>query len=104
MRQRQEDDVVTGQHVGRGRLEDPLGQRGQVRLEGRRAAGPRCAAAVTAPTSTPRVPEQQPQQLPAGVPAGAGDRDPDLRHLHDYTVTFIFMHTGFEVAGPGWTC
>ena len=33
VRQGQEDDVVTGQHVGGGRLQDPLGQRGQVGLQ-----------------------------------------------------------------------
>ena len=41
VRKGEEDDVVTGQHVGGRRLEDPLGERGQVGLQDAERAPPR---------------------------------------------------------------
>ena len=79
VRQAQEHHVVAGQDPDRGLLEDPVGQRQQVRLEGaQRLAG--VAARRQRADLHVRVGEEQAEQLAAGVPAGAGDGDPDLRH------------------------
>ena len=82
--QRQEDDVVTGERLHGRRLEHPLAQRYQVRLE-QPSGWPALLAAVRAPISTPGWPRQQAQQLATGVPAGTGDRDGPPAHAHDYT-------------------
>ena len=52
VRKGEEDDVVTGQHVGGRRLQDPLGQRGQVGLEDPERPPPRWTRPVRAPIST----------------------------------------------------
>ena len=92
VRQRQEHHVVAGEGLGAGRLEDPLGQRREVRLEGAEGL-PRVAGAGERADLDARVPEQQAQQLAAGVPARSGHRCSYLRHVHDYTVACIFMRT-----------
>ena len=84
VRQRQEDDVVAGERLEVGRLEDPVGQRHQVRLEAaERLAGVRGAGQGA--DLDVGVAEQEAQQLATGVPAGSGDRDTCPRHVHDYT-------------------
>ena len=84
MRQREDDDVVAGQRLERGRLDDAVREREQMGLEGAErlagARGPGQRAHAHA-----RVSQQQSQHLAAGVPARAGDRHGDVRHLHDYT-------------------
>ena len=84
VRQGQEHHVVTGERLGVGGLEDPLGQRREVRLEGAERL-PRVAGAGERADLDARVPEQQAQQLAAGVPARSGHRCSYLRHVHDYT-------------------
>ena len=74
MRQGQEDDVVPGEDVDVGRLEHPLGQRDEVRLE-RAERLPGVAGAGQGADLDLGVPEQQAQQLTTGVPTGSGDRD-----------------------------
>ena len=77
MRQRQEDDVVAGEGLGAGLLEDPVGQRDQVWLEGAEGLAGVAAGGERADLDL-GMPEQQAQQLAAGVPAGSGDCDPGL--------------------------
>ena len=80
MRQGQEDDVVAGERLRAGLLEDPVGERHQVRLEAtERLAG--VAAGRQRADLDLGVAEQQAQQLTAGVPAGSGDRDLGPRHV-----------------------
>jgi hypothetical protein len=84
VRQGEEDDVVTGQHLDRGLLQHPVRERQEVRLQGPepltgvRARGDRADLHVG-------MSEQQPEHLSTGVPAGSGDRRPALRHVHDHT-------------------
>ena len=98
VRQGQEDHVVAGQGLDGGLLEDPLGQRHEVRLEAaerlRRVGGTGQRADLDL-----GVGQQQPQQLTAGVPAGSGDRDPGPGHVHDYTYVCMCMQT--RVASVG---
>ena len=80
MRQREDDDVVAGERVGGGRLEDPVGQRDEVRVVLAQPAAGRAGRGQRADLDL-RVTEQQPQQLAAGVPARARDADPDAHRL-----------------------
>ena len=83
VRQAEHDDVVAGEGLGGGRLEDAIGERAEVGLqhaEGLPGVGPAREGADL----DVGVAEQQPQHLPSGVPAGAGDGDGDW-HVHDYT-------------------
>ena len=50
------------QGVGRRGLEDPVGQRPQMRVDVARAASPACESAVTAPSSTVGVAQQEPER------------------------------------------
>ena len=93
MRQGEEHDVVTGEHLGGGGLEDPLGQRRQVGLQDTQRL-PRVGATGEGADLDPGMPEEQAQQLAAGVPTGSGDRDSRPAHLHDYTYDRIVMHIG----------
>lgn len=76
VRQGEEHDVVPGEHLGGGRLQDPPGEREEVRLErAERLPGVGVAGQRADPGAGVR--EQQPQQLPARVPARS-------RHCHSY--------------------
>ena len=94
MRQGEHDGVVAGEHLGRGVLEQAVGQRGQVRVDaaerlpgvGRGGEGPDLELGVL---------QQQAHDLTAGVPARPGDCD--TSHVHDYTESRDSMHTG---SGP----
>ena len=85
----EEDHVVAGERLDRGLLEDPVGQRHQVRLE-RAERLPGVGAGGHRADLDVGVAEQQPEHLAAGVPAGAGDRGCAFRHVHDYTLD---LHT-----------
>ena len=82
VRQGEHDGVVAGEHLGRGVLEQPVGQRGQVRVDaaerlpGVRRGGERTDLELG-------VLEEQAHDLTPGVPARPGDCDPS--HVHDYT-------------------
>ena len=80
VRQREEDDVVAGEHAGVGLVQDPVGQRQQMRLE-RAEPLPALELPVSAPISTSGCAEQQAQHLPARVPARSGHCRP-YRHVH----------------------
>ena len=90
VRQGEHDGVVAGEHLGRGVLEQPVGQRREVRVDaaerlpgvGRGGQGPDLELGVL---------EQQPHDLTAGVPARPGDCD--TSHVHDYTELRDSMHT-----------
>ena len=84
VREAEEDDVVAGEGLGVGRLEHPVGQRHQVRLEGAEGLAGVGAAGQRADLDLGMA-EQQAQHLAAGVPTGSGDGDPLPRHVHDYT-------------------
>ena len=75
MRKGQEHHVVAGQGLGGGLLEDPVGQRDQVRLEGAQELAGVAAGGQRADLDV-GMREQQAQQLTAGVPAGSGNGDP----------------------------
>src|SRR5262245_28168555 len=81
---------MAGQRLRSGRLQYPLGERRQVRLEGAEAlpgvGGTRQRAELDG-----RVAEQQAEQLATGVPTRSGHCDPLRRHAHDYTEIRIFM-------------
>jgi hypothetical protein len=95
VRQGEEDDVVALEDLRRRGLEDPLGERDEVGLERpEELAG--VAVGGQRPDLDRGVAEQQAQQLAAGVPTGSGDRDPHLRHPHDYTYLCMFMHIGIR--------
>ena len=72
MRQCEEDDVVAAQGVRRGRLEDPVTHRGEMRVDvaqplaglGVRRDGAELDVGVT---------QEEPDDLTPGVPARAGD-------------------------------
>ena len=89
MREAEDDDVVAGERLGGGRLEDAVGERQQVRLEaaeglaGVGARGQRADPGVG-------VAEEQAQHLAPGVPAGTGDGDGE-GHVHDYTCECMIM-------------
>ena len=74
VRQGEEDDVVTGQGLGVVALEDPVGERHQVRLQ-RAQRFPRVGAAGQGADPDVGVAEEQAQHLAAGVPTGTGDGD-----------------------------
>ena len=89
MRQAEEDHVVPGEHVEVGRLEHPVGERHQVRLEAaERLAG--VAAAGERPDLHPGVPQEEAEHLTPGVPAGSGHRH-TCRHVHDHTPDCMVM-------------
>ena len=82
MRQGEHDRVVAGEHLGRGVLEQPVGQRGQVRVDAaERLPGVRRGGEGT--DLEVGVLEEQAHDLTAGVPARPGDCD--ASHVHDYT-------------------
>ena len=82
MRQGEHDRVVAGEHLGRGVLEQPVGQRGQVRVDAaERLPGVRRGG--EGPDLEVGVLQQQAHDLTAGVPARPGDCD--TSHVHDYT-------------------
>ena len=89
VRQGEHDRVVAGEHLGRGVLEQPVGERGQVRVDaaqrlpGVRRRGERTDLELG-------VLQQQAHDLTAGVPARPGDCD--TSHVHDYTEFCTFMH------------
>ena len=74
MRECQEDHVVVLEGLGAGLLQDPVGQRDQVRLEGAEELAGVAACGERADLDL-GMREQQAQQLTAGVPAGSGDGD-----------------------------
>ena len=59
---------MPGQHLGGGRLEHPVGQRDQVRLEGAERLPGVGRAPVTAPTSTPGCPSSSRRSSPPAYP------------------------------------
>jgi len=71
--QGEEDDVVAGKGLGGGFGEDPVSERGQVRVV-LAEPGPGVAARGECPDLNVGVGEQEAQQFPSYVPAGAGDR------------------------------
>jgi hypothetical protein len=89
VRQREHDRVVAGEHLGRGVLEQPVGQRGQVRVDAAEKL-PGVGRGGQHPDLELGVLEQQPHDLPAGVPARPGDCD--TSHVHDYTEFLDSMH------------
>ena len=98
MRQAEEDDVVAGQHLGRGLLQHPVREREQVRLE---AAEPRAGVGAAGERADLDlgVGEQQPEDLAAGVAAGTGDGD-GVRHVHDHTDSCMLSDN--PGASRGW--
>ena len=74
---------MTGERGHRGVLEDPVGERQEVRLQGGQRL-PRVGPAGQGADPHGGVTEQEAQHLAAGVPTGTGDCDGD-RHMHDYT-------------------
>ncbi|SCD34218.1 hypothetical protein GA0115253_1000911 [Streptomyces sp. Termitarium-T10T-6] len=68
MREREEDDVVPGEHLGGGGLQHPAGQGPQVRLE-RTERLPDVGVPGESADLDLRVCEQKTEQLPAGVSA-----------------------------------
>ncbi|CCH71807.1 hypothetical protein BN11_110027 [Nostocoides australiense Ben110] len=83
VREGEEDDVVPGQHLCRGVLEQAVAQRRQVRVD--RAQGlPGVAARRQRPDLHLGVREQQADELASRIPTRTRDRDP-YRHVHDYT-------------------
>ena len=87
MRQGQHHDVVTRERVGGGRLDDPVGQRHELRMVLAQAAAGRAGRGQRADLDLGMT-EEQPQQLATGVAARARDTDPDahglrLLHTHD---------------------
>ena len=90
VRQGEHDGVVAGEHLGGGVLEQPVGQRGQVRVDAaQRLAGVRRGGEGT--DLEVGVLQQQAHDLTAGVPARPGDCD--TSHVHDYTESLDSMHT-----------
>ena len=82
MRQGQEHHVRLAERLGRGRLEDPVGELREVRVqigERRAGAGPGAERAE----GELGMGEQQPEQLSPGVPARAGHR---RGHRHQTTI------------------
>ena len=90
---------MTGERLGAGLLEHPVGQRHQVRLEHARGARRRWSPPVRAPISTSGCAEQQSEDLAPGVPAGSGDGDTCARHVHDYTDRCMTGRTGVSPSG-----
>ena len=78
-------------------LEDPVGQRHQVRLERAEPLAGVGPAGEGADLDL-GVAQQQAQHLTPGVPAGSGDRDSAPRHVHDYTSSCMFMRHRVEPA------
>ena len=93
VRQAEEHHVVPGEHLDGGLLQDPVGQRHQVRLEGAERL-PRVGPGRDGPDLHVGMAEQQAQHLAAGVPARPGDRDSAFRHVHEYTLDCIFTQSG----------
>ena len=81
----EEHDVVAGEHLEGGRLEHPVGQRHEVRLEGAERL-PRVRAGRDRADLHVGMGQQQAEHLAAGVPTRPRDRDRPFRHVHDYTV------------------
>src|SRR3546814_14752677 len=77
VRQAEEDDVMTGQQGGIGGLQDPVGQRQQMRVmlaeAAARAGGAGECPDGQAPVRIGGMAEQQSEDLAAGVPPGPGD-------------------------------
>ncbi|CAM5259464.1 hypothetical protein SCYAM73S_03419 [Streptomyces cyaneofuscatus] len=73
VRQREEDDVVTAEHLRRRRLQHPVGQRQQMRLQ-RAQALPRVGVAGQGADLDLGVGHEQTQQLTARVPTRSGHR------------------------------
>ena len=74
VRQAEEDHVVAGEDLDGGVVEDPVGERQQVRLERAEALAGVGPGGERADLDL-GVPEQQAQHLAPGVPAGSGDGD-----------------------------
>ncbi len=80
---------MAGQHLGRGVLEQPVGQRGQVRVDAaERLSGVRRGGEGT--DLEVGVLQEQAHDLTTGVPARPGDCD--ASHVHDYTESRTSMH------------
>ena len=102
MRQPEHDDVVAGEGLLGGGLEDALREGPEVGLQ--HAEGlPRVRAAREGADLDVGVAEQQPQHLPSGVPAGAGDGDGDW-HVHDYTDQRMLPQHGVRPKGRCRPC
>ena len=95
VRQRQEDDVVVGEGLGAGLLEDPVGQRDQVRLEGPRSS-PALPPAVSAPISTSGWARSRRSSSPPAYPLAPATATLVVM-LHDYTGDCMDMRTGWLV-------
>ncbi|GAA1669992.1 hypothetical protein GCM10009791_16930 [Citricoccus zhacaiensis] len=72
VRQGQEDDVMAGQHLSRGLLQDAIGQGMQMRLEGTQTL-PGVRVGRDGPDLHFRVGEEEAQDFSSGISAGAGD-------------------------------
>ena len=102
VRQREEDDVVTGQRLGVRLLEDPVGQRHQVGLQGTEALA-RVGPGGERADLDVGMGQQQAQHLAAGVPAGSGDGDTCRGHVHDYTEECMSPEPGVACRTDGAT-
>lgn len=71
VRQREKHDLVPGQNLGGGRLELPVGQRSQMRLE-RPQPLPGIGVPGQRPDLHPRVPQKQTQHFTPGIPTRPG--------------------------------
>ena len=72
VRQREEDQVVAGECLWRGRGDDPVGQRREVAVDVTEALARRGVGREGTDLDL-RMGEQEPEDLPAGIPAGADD-------------------------------
>ena len=96
MRQRQEDDVMAGQHVDVGGFQHPAGQRQQVRMvfgKRRPGAGRRGQRTDGQPAvGVGGVPEQQTQDLSARITTGTGDGHRSHAGNSAWLCTVLQMH------------
>src|SRR5699024_508787 len=90
VRQRQDDDIVAGDHLGGGLLDHKFGESGKMGLmsaeclaHGRMSAH-RCDVQMG-------VSAQQPEDLSPGVSGGTGDGNTEIVHMYNYTSTLNYM-------------
>ena len=87
--QPEDDDVVPGQRLDGGRLEHPVGEGHEVRLQGAERL-PGVGARGEGADPGVGVAQEQAQHLAPGVPAGTGDGDGE-GHVHEYTCDCMLM-------------
>ena len=89
VRQGEDDGVVAGEHLERRVLEEPVGERRQVRVD-RAERLPGVRGGRERPDLQLGVLEEEAHDLSPGVPARPGDCDP--LHVHDHTESRESMH------------